>query len=277
MQKKWIFLLVLVLISLTLAGCNSIGNKPTGRIALTFTIPDGPSEYPPYPPHKSVSRSSDDIGQREIPAGTTAMWITIYNEATNYSFTEYVDVIPGQYSYSVSISGIPVGSGYTIEVMPIDDQYWTLTVGRASNIDMVLGETTAISMTLERIEYSDIICPSMVDDQDDPFSVSASLKAPFTLPASNIDEISAYFSNDDPSISWYTTFTASSPLTFIGDSWTNVEIDNVDLWPGNWHLDCIVIAYIQPVTNAWNYLCCLFDPAPETVVYDGASAIIGIN
>ena len=267
MKKKWFFLVVLVLIPLVLAGCKSINNKPTGQMALSFTVPEGPSEYPPFPPHESASRASNDVPydvhQRAIPAGTHNMKVTIYNETTNWSCTETINIIEGKSTYNTVITGIPAASGYTVEVIPSDDQGWSIAMGRAENMIVSSDSTTSLSITLQDVWYSDLSYTSTVSPGG-PITISVSLNMPFAILSDNSDGLWACIVDDllDPTDASFWVSNNAIP-SLPADSWVDVEINaSVPDVTGTFYLYGIDVDYIQPVTETRYYLGCIFDPAP---------------
>lgn len=264
MKKRWVLLVVLVLIPLVLAGCKSFSKKPTGQMALSFTVPDGPSEYPPFPPHGSASRALNDVHQRAIPAGTDYMIIAIYNETTNWSYTEAIYIIEGQSTYNTVITGIPAASGYTVEAIPSNDLGWSIAMGRAENLIVSSDSTTSLSITLQDVWYSDLSYPSTVSPEGS-ITIFASLNMPFTILSDNVYGVWACLVDDlvDPTDASFWVSSAATP-SFPADSWVDVEMSgSAPYVTGTFYLYGVEVDYVQPVTGGYYYLGCVFNPAPQ--------------
>lgn len=86
-MRKSIFLpVMLLLIAMLFTGCSK-PVKQTGTLLLTFSIPQGATEYPSLPSNERTFDYdlSHSVRQRPIPAGTNTLNVAVYNKSTNWS------------------------------------------------------------------------------------------------------------------------------------------------------------------------------------------------
>jgi hypothetical protein len=279
--RKGLYLLAaLLLIAVIFTGCSKPA-KQTGTLTLTFSIPQGTSEYPHFPLLETDRALSRDVGQRPIPSGTRYIDLAVYNETTNWSYETEISVNSGQTTASALVTNIPVGSGYTVEVIPANEYYVAIAMGRADDIVVTSGTNTSVTLTVNKFQINALSYPTTVPAYS-LMDVSLSLYSPVSLYSFNIDHCCAVLTDNptdlDNANGYGLFFDENYIPNFPSNSW--VDLDFQDIAPdvaGTWYLYGVGLGYIQPVTDSYYDLVFAFDTFPTievTPVDTGGISII---
>lgn len=266
MRKNLYLLVAFLLIAVLFTGCSK-PVKQTGTLFLTFSIPQGTSEYPALPPHADRALSHDG-GQRPIPAGSTTLNVAVYNKTTNWSTKTAIPVDTGQTTATTQVTNIPVGSNYTVEVIPTDSAPTAIAMGRTDGIVVQSGISTSATLTVTKFQALKISCPATVEPLS-PLAVSLSLCSPVSLDSADLANVRASFVDNvaNPTISGSFDLFSATTQSLPAGSWVDWNIeDNVPDVVGTYYLLGVGMKYTQPVTNSLYSLFFLLDTPPAVVV-----------
>lgn len=272
MKRFWVLLGLLAALLLVLGGCGT-EIKESGTVSISFRVENnGTSDYPTIPPLGKTRT----VKPRFIPAGTTQMDVAIYNESTNWKHVEHIAIIAGQSEYSVLVDSIPVGTGYTVEVIPIGGSDWSLVMDRAVGLEITASGTTPVDLELQLFSggVSNLQGTAALNET---FSADGYLCSPVSIPVGDITAISAVLTLADESYSFWITGSGYGSFDAMIDE--DMTFQGVCAGTaGTYHVYALEIEYVQPVTGAVYYLgYVLPEPQPQIVITATGSASIGIR
>lgn len=282
-MKKNLFLLVfLLLIAVVFTGCSK-PVKQTGSLFLKFTIPQGATEYPVLPSNdRAIANDrdlSDDIKTRPIPTGTSTLHVAVYNKTTNWSTKVSVPVDPGETTATAQVTNIPVGSGYTVEVIPADPASTAIAIGRADGVVVQAGVSTSATVTVTKLGISLLSCPSTAEPLDS-ITVSCSIGSPVALSSTDLSSVHASFVDNisNPTIGGSFDFYYTEPLDLPASGWADLDFEGtVPDKEGTFYFLGVGMTYTQPVTNTEYSLFFPLNVPPAIVVegdYTGSITIV---
>lgn len=271
MKRIWIVLGLLAALLLVLSGCGT-EIKETGSVSISFRVPGGASEYPTIPPLSKTSAAKP----RFIPAGTTRMDVAIYSEASNWWYVKEVSIVAGQSEYSVEITGIPVDTGYTIEVIPVGGSDWSLVMGRAEGIEISAAAPATTDIVLE-LFAGDVTTLQSSALLNATFDASGYMSTPVSIPYADITTVSAVLTLADQSHSFWITGSGYDSFDAMLDEDLTFQGVCADT-PGTYHVYALEIEYSQPLTGRTYFLGCILpDALPVIEITSTGSAVIGIQ
>ena len=281
MRKSIYLLIVLLLIAVVVTGCSK-PVKQTGTLLLSFSIPQGATEYPSLPSSERPLDFdlSEGVRQRPIPTGTTTLNVAVYNESTGFFRKVPIPVDSGQTTAITQVSNIPVGNGYTVEVIPANASSIAISIGRADDIVVQEGITTSAPLTVTKFDIAELSCPSVVYPVN-PMAVELSLYSPVLLNSDDIDSVHYLLVQNlaDPSAGTSFELHSSAALDLPANSWVDLTIEDVvpEDVVGIHYLLGAAMNYTQPVTNTVFYLFFALETPPIVdveVVPTGAITIV---
>lgn len=265
MRRSLYLLVAFLLIAVLFTGCSK-PVKQTGTLFLTFSIPQGASEYPTLP-HADRALSHGG-GQRPIPADSTTLNVAVYNKATNWSTKTAIPVDPGQTTATTQVTNIPVGSNYTVEVIPADASSTAIAMGRTDGIVVQSGVSTSATLTVTKFEITKLSCPATVEPLS-PLAVSLSLSSPVSLDSDDLTNVRASLVDNvaNPTVSGSFDLYSATTQSLPAGSWVDWDIeDEVPDVEGTYYLLGVGMIYTQPVTNSLFPLFFPLDTTPAVVV-----------
>lgn len=258
---------IFILSILILGGCGLKPSSPqiqTNEVGkIVFIIKIDPkittdSDYPKLPAEILQKISINQVktpktsAQREIPAETDRIDLAVYNTSTGWSATTSISIIPGQIEYTATIDEIPVGSGYTVEAIAVDNDFYDygLTVDK-KNLSITSG-TNTVSLNLGKLEVTDLSLSTTSIMWNQLFTMSARIKAPVDLYVSGVIALFVDYSGN---LIYMYTPDAFGAL-FLAGTYQSVTMDNVTYYSltgepvsGTFSLEYLAVYYTQPVTD----------------------------